>query len=143
MLRQTMVLHGDELGPSRSRYPYGAINALREMPLDYLPVVAAAPAWGGFITLIGQGKVRAVIDDRNTLLGEEFYRRYFEMLKPGEQAPGFLQELGVTHLLLSRTSPLAAWVEGDARFIEVFKDEVAVLYLFDAMGGTVAMASVE
>lgn len=62
-------------GPSKDRYPYLALATAISSAKTQSPItVLAPPDWGGFITWWGQGKARAVIDDRNTLLGEEIYR---------------------------------------------------------------------
>lgn len=62
-----------ELGPPKEKFPYGVIDIIPDGD-----IVAATPDWGGFLILHNK---RPVIDDRNTLIGEEFYKTYLEAEK--------------------------------------------------------------
>lgn len=59
-----------ELDPPKTYFPYGALTLIPDGD-----IVAATPDWGGFLTL--HNKI-PVIDDRNTLIGEEFYKSYLD-----------------------------------------------------------------
>ncbi len=73
----------------------------------------AHPSFGGTITFYGYPVVNAVIDDRNTLIGEEFYRKFFSAREIRENFEVFVQDLGITHILLSREElndfPIHQW----------------------------------
>lgn len=124
-----VCLHRNEpsLGPSRSEFPYASLDRLLAEGGD--AVVAATPDWGGFITWRGAPAVRAVIDDRNTLLGEDAYRRYLTALRPGGPWMPYLEEVGASHLLLRRDDPLVPEISKSGRFVEIHRDDRSVLFV--------------
>ena len=134
-LRQGSIpLYHGEFGPSAKTFPYGAIKSLTQSANDARVVIAATPDWGGFISFFGEERVRAVIDDRNGLLGEEFYKEFFKQLSTtsawGERE-SYLKKLGVTHLLLGKSSPLSTLIKQTKRYPIIFEDEVATLFLLE------------
>jgi hypothetical protein len=72
-------------------------------------VVFASPDYGGFITWHGLPNVRAVLDDRNTLLGEEIYRSVLPVLARGDLdlLKVQLQRYNARYILLDAESKLA------------------------------------
>lgn len=96
-------------GPSSEVYPYGCMNELRErLPDGERYVVLAHPNWGGFITLTaGKQNIKAIIDDRNTLLGEEAYREFFAVARSMASLRDYITEMGVSHILVAPNGPLA------------------------------------
>jgi hypothetical protein len=133
--RGAVPLYTGSYGPSSERYPYGALTALNMQSEVIHPVVAAGPEWGGFITFQGREGMRAIIDDRNTLLGEDFYKSFYAHLKPGASVVSYLQGLGSTHLLLSKNSHLAPWIIQGNILTEIYRDEQSVLFAVPAKEG--------
>ena len=88
-------------------------------------IIAATPDWGGFITLLGEGKLQAIIDDRNTLLGESFYRNFFDSMQPGPRAELYLKELGANYILLSAQSKLGESLIEQGLAKEIVRDDLA------------------
>ena len=96
--------------PDPQKYPYHALEILGAAPAlkDGRPIViAATPNWGGFITLFGHGRLKALIDDRNTLIGEDFYRRFLGGLRGEGDWAEYFKSLGADYLLLPRAGGLA------------------------------------
>jgi hypothetical protein len=90
------------LGPQPTRYPPSLIEAIRaDSPNG---VVLASPDLGGFITANLYPSFRAVIDDRNTLIGEELYRQYFQSLESVETLRHLTGRFRVTHVVLPKSS---------------------------------------
>lgn len=112
--------------PSVDRYPYEGITHLTQ--LKDRTVVVAPPEWGGFITLQGEGRVKPVIDDRNTLLGEDFYRQYLSALRPQGDWCGFARSLGAEYFLLPADSGLTYSMRSDSKVRLLHQDSVSVLF---------------
>lgn len=121
-------LGGIEYGPSRAKFPYAALEWVMEQGED--AVIACDPSNGGFFTFFGQGKIRPIIDDRNTLLGEEFYKSYFERLRPGQPWREFLTGLGAQLLLLPLNSNMAECLK-QQELEPVFSSDKYVLFRVD------------
>ncbi len=110
--------------PAGSGYPQDALQFLALGAAQSNPVVLyASPDLGGYITLQGFPQVRAVIDDRNTLLGESFYKEYFSARSTPKSFAEFLVKLGVTHLLLQQDSALSSLVSAWGGYKEIFRDK--------------------
>jgi hypothetical protein len=88
-------------GPDQDLYPIQEVVTLREEAKHSgNPIVLAAhPNYGGIITFFGYPEVKAIIDDRNTLIGETFHRATLEALTSSTPAD-FFRTQGATHLLL-------------------------------------------
>ena len=118
-------------GPPQDQYPFAALDFVkRNLPAGQSAVIAARPDWGGFITWQGGGRLKAIIDDRNTLLGEGFYRDFFENLRPGGHWREFLRQFKTTHLLLESKSPLAASILECGALDVLYRDEIAILFAY-------------
>jgi len=115
----------DAPAPHPSRFPYDGVKQLSSQPS---PIVVAPPEWGGFITLLGEGRARAVIDDRNTLVGEEFYRSYLNAVRPQGRWCEFAREVGAEYFLLPADSGLTYSMRSDGRVQLVHQDAVSVLF---------------
>jgi hypothetical protein len=115
-------LYVGPLGPNESVYPRKALDALLELPSE--AVVIAHPNWGGYITFRGFPHVRAIIDDRNTLLGEEFYRAILPRLKTAQGISELATAFGATHVLLPRAKSFDSGVTLGS---VVLQDDVATL----------------
>ncbi len=122
-------------GPPSERFPYGATAYLLEAQKqsnsgDF--VVVATPDWGGFITFLGEGKVNAIIDDRNTLIGEAFHRSYMENVRTLGEWKSFLKSVKATHLMLStKDSSFEQYLEKSRELPMVFKDNVAAVFKYE------------
>jgi hypothetical protein len=92
----------EKLGPQESRYPRAIVDVLRSDSSE--GVILASPDWGGFITANLHPAFKAVIDDRNTLVGEDLYRQYFQSLDSLEDLSALVNRFHVTHLIIPRKS---------------------------------------
>ena len=98
-----LFLNEGPLGPSRKKYPYDELAQLRSsIATQENAVIAADPYFGGFITWRGEGKLLALTDDRNTLLGEKIYQDLEKHLVGKGDWRAYFSSLGATHLLLRK-----------------------------------------
>ncbi len=117
-----------DYGPSKIEYPYTALDQiLSQAPKN--EKIFSVPEWGGFIAWYSRGRLKPFIDDRNTLIGEEFYQNYLQAFQTPEKfhflttqlSPGvFLlpnNEKNRRLLLESGTSKLAR-PEGPALYLQ-------------------------
>lgn len=86
----------DKFGPT-DRYPHAAIEHLRGLEGDV--ALYASPNAGGFITWAGGGEVRAIVDDRNTMLGEQIYRENQSVTWLEGDWLSLVRKSGATHLM--------------------------------------------
>lgn len=117
---------------SRAQFPYEAAEALhtiisQEGLLDPIAVCATAD-WGGFLALHGRGRFKPIIDDRNSLLGEAFYKDYFSSVSVGGDVNGFLKRTSARFLLLRDTEPLAIYLHDTGRLPERWRGRDSVLF---------------
>ena len=119
-----------QFGPPQKDFPYQAVQFLKAQGQELR--VAASPDWGGFITWFGAGQLKPILDDRNTLVGEAFYRRFMASMKPGADWRSYLSEFGVTHLLLSKASPLGASIRETSTLDILYQDEVAIVFKYES-----------
>lgn len=116
--------------PAEERYPYGALNFLLDKSGS--ATVLASPNYGGFFTFFGEGRVRSLLDDRNTLLGEEPYRKYLRLVSGRAGISEGKRYFPADYILLSRESKL---LEGlSAGSLPVYSDELFVLFGWGAEG---------
>ncbi len=89
-----------EAGPSKAAYPFNALPILKAQDRNGEPIRVLAPArLGGFLTFFGDGDLQALADDRNTLLGEAFYRRFHRIQEDANEMKEFLEEYSVDIVL--------------------------------------------
>ena len=129
-----LILFRGPFGPKESKFPYAAVAELLKRRGDAggAPwTVAAGAEWGGFIAFWGQGQLKPLIDDRNTMLGEEFYRRYEEHVENGKNWEEFLNAQSADVVLLQPERPLikAFRAAPSSGWDVVFTDEVATALL--------------
>jgi hypothetical protein len=103
-------LYHRHYGPSQAAYPYAALDFLAARQRQQPALILAHPNFGGFISWYGQGKFKALIDDRNTLLGEDFVRDYLAAMEVSGDWRRYARDLGATYLLLQRASGLASHI---------------------------------
>lgn len=121
-------LYQGEYGPNSTKFPYAALEKLREISHPEAAERVAAPAaWGGFISMYSEGRFKAIIDDRNILLGEDFYREFQQRLGSSSDWLKYLQEQQVKFLLIPRESTFVETVRNSGQKL-IFEDSVSVLF---------------
>lgn len=117
---------------SRSEYPYEAVEALEAIVAQEAgaePItVCATPDWGGFLAFQGKGRIKPIIDDRNSLLGEKFYREYFESVSVRGDITSFLKKASARFLLLRTGDPLAMYLRDTGKLPERWRGRGTVLF---------------
>lgn len=127
LFNNKVVLYEGDFGPGHKKYPYKALEFLRSVgTLEDPAIVLSSPDWGGFIAHEGKGRVRGVIDDRNTMLGEPFYREYLDSMRSGSNWMTFAEKLGAEYFLLASKSPLKCDIESNG-FKIVYSDTQAIV----------------
>lgn len=118
----------DPFGPSRAKFPYEALEYLmKEEPNNEIPLFSH-PNWGGFITWQSHGRVKPLLDDRNTLSGVERYKLIVPALSDLTKAIEISKSEGVKYILLPRTERLFEQATNRREIKAVFADSAAVLY---------------
>ncbi len=112
-------------GPAPENYPYAAVKFLNENQ-EVMPGsgVIAPVQWGGFVIFNSEGKLKPLVDDRNTMIGEEFYREFYRRFGVGGDWKEYLQERGVTLILVPNGSRFEEANRGKG---VIFEDQVAVV----------------
>lgn len=124
---RTLPLFSGPFGPTPAKFPYGAVEQLLQAGGGAVTVLAP-PNWGGFITWKGAGQVRAIIDDRNSLLGEAHYRRVDRALHFPADLRQLVIDTGASHVLLPARLPLTQFLLEQQYGTVVYRDDVAVLW---------------
>ncbi len=109
-----------------SWFPVRAVNFLRQNPQPG-PLYNTFD-WGGFLTWYMPDHPVA-IDGRTDLYGDEIDMRFFRS-ENGDDSyvdDPYLNESGV--VLLQKTKPLTAVLNGDQRFQKVYEDRLAVIFV--------------
>lgn len=118
--------NADRMGPSEALYPPQMFDAIgRDADSG---VVLASPDYGGAITWRLQPNFRAVLDDRNNLVGEQLYRRYFRALEDKTELDRLIGEYGVTHLIVANTSPVVGQLSGEPNWMILYQDSDQRVY---------------
>lgn len=126
-LRGTVPLFAHELGPRESAYPYGAVSAIKAEAERNGPFTLVADVdWSGFMLLYAEGSVRPMIDDRNTLLGEKFYREYFKRLQPGGGWQEYLERFGTKYMLLRSDSAFSKHLKVAGLVEVLYEDDLCM-----------------
>ncbi len=116
-------LYEGEFGPSSKKFPF---LALQKLPIGEHAVVYGTPNWGGFITFFGGGKIKAVLDDRNVLLGEEMYREYLKVQEGTLDWSQVARAHGAMYVLFPRGKGVERTIPESSPAI-IYKDSVALL----------------
>jgi hypothetical protein len=109
-------------------YPEGAVRELLRIETRRGSPVASIPEWGGYLTLFGKGVLLPVIDDRNTLLGETFYKYYLKQLSPEGDWKELLHRFHARYLLLPSSAPMASEIRRRLALPVVYDDGVAAVF---------------
>lgn len=127
-----ILLYQGSFGPSPDSRAVSIIQRLelqaRESQRTF--VLLASPDFGGAITFYGKGRVKAVIDDRNTLLGENLYREFtenFGVSVGGQKLSAYISLVGANFVLLSQEDALAIQL-AESNFQKVLEDSKFVVF---------------
>jgi len=117
---------------SRSLFPYEGIAALRniiaEEGLSNPVAVAASPNWGGFIAFHGEGQVKPIIDDRNSLLGVDAYKDYLKSVEIGGDIDGYLDKNKAQFLMLGPSDPFSIYLRDTGKLKERWTGNDSVIF---------------
>lgn len=123
-----MPFYSGKLGIDSAKFPVKAVEFLIRYRGGAQTVVAADPAWGGAITWHGQGKVKALIDDRNTLLGEFEYKQFdteFNILGDWER---YSRARGAQFIIVPSQSKFARALRAFKKRRPLYEDGTAAIY---------------
>jgi hypothetical protein len=120
------------LEASPKDYPRAALEFARAN-VQGSHVITAPPEWGGYIIGFGYPRFRAVIDDRNTLLGEAFYRSFFAAAESPEGLARLMRRHESNLLLVPADGKLDCRLADSALFTLVYRAEGAVLFKLEAL----------
>lgn len=135
MARGGLPLYQGIPGPGATVYPYKALEQLKLAHTGAGPAVVAADAsFGGFLTFAGGGRVLAIADDRNTLLGEDFYRSLDRALEGEGDGRAFFRSQGAHYVMLRRDSRLAERLRQQAPDTLKVSDSLVDIFSLDAPG---------
>ncbi len=124
---QRVPLFTGVYGPPKSSYPYGVLATLNKLSLDSPVVVLASPDWGGFINFYAP-QVKTLLDDRNTLLGEDYFRKFNENFTVGDGWLSYARSLNATHILLPNQSGLGYYIKSSGVLPLISNDEHYMLF---------------
>lgn len=119
-------------GPPPRRYPYQPIEWLvdKAESVNSKLVVFAHPDFGGFIAWYGKDYVKPIIDDRNTLLGEEFVKDFYDSFYVFETGnwKKFIESSGADYFLCLKSSEVVKLIEADNLYPVVYSDDKFVIF---------------
>ncbi len=124
----TVPFYSGKLGIDSAKFPVKAVEFLIRYRAGAQTVVAADPAWGGAITWHGQGKIKALMDDRNTLLGEAEYRRFdsdFNILGDWE---AYARARGAQFIIIPAQSKFSRALRSLKKRRPLYEDGTAAIY---------------
>lgn len=121
--------YSGEYGPPKDIYPYEEAKFITQtFPVS---ILAASPDYGGFFTWFGEGKIKPLIDDRNTLVGEDFYKEYENAEKSFQGMVEWGKRHGATLLFVKDSQSKIAIGDAAKR---VFQGSIGSVYLIDQKG---------
>lgn len=114
------------MGPSSIAYPPAMFESIERDSAS--GVILASPDYGGSIVLGLYPQFRAVLDDRNDLVGEGLYQRYFRALEDKTELEGIIRDYGVTHLIIANTSPVVGQLSEEQNWTILYQDPARRVY---------------
>lgn len=114
------------MGPSSEVYPprvFEVIKGDRDSG-----VILASPDYGGAIAWRLHPRFHSVLDDRNDLVGEGLYRRYFRALQDRTELEGIIRDYGVTHLIIANTDPVVGQLSEEQNWMILYQDTTRRVY---------------
>jgi hypothetical protein len=122
-----VMFYSGKFGLPQEKYPYSALSHLKSiLKANERVSVLASPDWGGFITLEGQGSIKPIIDDRNTLIGEKLYQDFLGAASVSSRWLAFADQVEADYFIISANSPVRCEVERQNLKIE-FEDKNYIL----------------
>jgi hypothetical protein len=118
-----------ELGPSPDAYPVGALESLSVSGQS--GALLASPNWGGQIALKLWPRFKAVLDDRNVLVGEALYRAYFASLEDGKAFDSLARVFNVRAAIFSTQAPVLNQLLVNPQWKILYRDNNNVVLLRD------------
>lgn len=123
--------YSGEYGPNDERYAFKAIEMMKQAVTEPTVVINHSN-FGGFITWYGAPLLKPVHDDRNTLLGEDFYKQMEKVLAIGGELRSFAARTHGKFLMVISDSCQAKHLKATGEF-PVFYEDKAVS-VFDLRG---------
>ena len=111
-------------------YPKKAIQAIEADAQTDDRIVMTYPEWGGYLAF--SSTLKPLIDDRNTLLGEEFSRQYHENFRYSGEWLALAESLNADYILIRREDPLHLAFTASRNVQELYADDQARAYRFQA-----------
>ncbi len=133
LMFQRMWPYSGAYGPSEDRYSFKALEAIKGAANGQPINVLNHSNFGGFITWYGAPLLRAVHDDRNTLLGEAFYKRMAKVLDVGEEYKAMAKDAKAEFLMIYTDSSQTKYLKATGGSV-FYADDVATV--FDLRGLT-------
>jgi hypothetical protein len=111
------------VGISEKKFPHEVVDFFDSQGINKQnPIgVLAPPSWGGFFTWMSRGKLEPLLDDRNTLVGEELYKSYHEAEKDLDKMRTLMDRFAIKYLVLPRKHPIDCYLRHATDF-EVLHD---------------------
>lgn len=119
-------IYNISLMPSKDKFPYGVVNYIKEHSLR--GNITASPNYGGFLIWHLRDGVKPIIDDRNTLLGEESYKNYFLSLKSSDNMKQYNIKEKAKYTLVDGKSSIDKKLFKSNDFLLLFRDNKHALY---------------
>ena len=117
-----------EFGPPKAKFPYSEVKwIIDNANTDELRVLAP-PKWGGFISWQSNLKLKPIIDDRNTLVGKDLYKSYFNIFKSEYGLSKMLKGKKIRYLITPLGGELSKQASKLVSFKSEFKGNVAEVY---------------
>jgi hypothetical protein len=85
--------------------------------------------WGGYLIYKLWPAYPVYIDGRTDLYDDSFIRRYLDVMVANEGWEQTLDEDGINLVLIESNSILAKFLEDRADWVEIYRDDLAVIYL--------------
>ncbi|MCB0317192.1 MAG: hypothetical protein KDD56_00440 [Bdellovibrionales bacterium] len=125
---QKIPFYSGSFGPSENKFPYAEVKWIMENSTEVSPVVLAPPSWGGFIVFLSDMKLKPVLDDRNTLVGEDLYKSYFNIFDNEYGLSKFLNNKKISYLISPGGGTVSEQAEKLISFKKVYEGKVAEVF---------------
>jgi hypothetical protein len=122
-------LFNDTFGPSKKNFPYTEVAFLKDKfgQKDLRMHIYAPPSWGGFITLNLPDNLRPIIDDRNTLIGEEVYKEYLASYSKFSKFQKFIKKYEASLILVPKDTYLSSELKTNQGFAIIYQGKTAIV----------------
>ena len=112
------------------RYPSDSVAFLREKAVKNAKTLTVLNFidWGGFISYSGEGLVKAVIDDRSSLLREDFFREYLSEFRPDGDFRGYAKSFNAKLFLIPTGSDLYLMLKSQEDINLIFEGRAGAVF---------------